>query len=755
MNTQDFSLSRRTLLQTTGALVIAFNAGGVGTALAQAAGAVKPPLHPTEMDSWIAIAPDGSVTIFFGKIDGGQGTDVAIAQIVAEEMDISVSRINVIMGDTALTCNQGGASGSTGVAQGGAALRQAGAEARRMLVERAAIAWGVAPERLSVNDGVITIAGDPRSMTCAALIGGKYFNDKIAWNNQYGNALGLTAKAKPKTPDQYRVVGTSAPRADVRGKVFAYRPYVTDIKVEGMLHERMIRPENASSVPVAVDEASIRHIPGAQVVHKNDFLGVVAPKEWDAIRAARDLKVTWSAPVDVFPGDAGIYDHLRASTVTKRQVTTDKGAVEAAFAGAARIVEAEYEWPYQSHASMAGGCAIADVRGDRATVWTGTQKPHYAAEGAAAILKLPLENVHGIWVQGPGSYGRNDAGDALMDACVLSQTLGRPVRVQYMRHEGTGWDPKGPPSVHKARAALDAAGNMIALEFTSRGMSRNDTDTNESEPKDTLAGQLLGMTGERLVNFGSPEGAYEFPVARIAWETVPTLLAKASPLRTTHLRDPIGPQVHFGSESFMDEVAEAAGVDPIEFRLKFITRPRDVAALKAVAEKAGWKPGPAGTRRGRRGDIVTGQGVAYASRGGTIVAMIAEVEVNMRTGQVYARKFTVAQDCGLVINPGTMRTVIEGNVVQGLSRTLHEEVKFDRRGVKSVDWLTYPILDITEAPETVDIVLLDHPEIPPTGAGEATIRILAAAVSNAVFEATGKRIRRGPLTPERVRGALA
>ena len=404
---------------------------------------------------------------------------------------------------------------------------------------------------------------------------------------------------------------------------------------------------------------------------------------------------------------------------------------------------------------MAGGCAIADVRGDRATVWTGTQKPHYAAEGAAAILKLPLENVHGIWVQGPGSYGRNDAGDALMDACVLSQTLGRPVRVQYMRHEGTGWDPKGPPSVHKARAALDAAGNMIALEFTSRGMSRNDTDTNESEPKDTLAGQLLGMTGERLVNFGSPEGAYEFPVARIAWETVPTLLAKASPLRTTHLRDPIGPQVHFGSESFMDEVAEAAGVDPIEFRLKFITRPRDVAALKAVAEKAGWKPGPAGTRRGRRGDIVTGQGVAYASRGGTIVAMIAEVEVNMRTGQVYARKFTVAQDCGLVINPGTMRTVIEGNVVQGLSRTLHEEVKFDRRGVKSVDWLTYPILDITEAPETVDIVLLDHPEIPPTGAGEATIRILAAAVSNAVFEATGKRIRRGPLTPERVRGALA
>ncbi len=755
MNTQDMSLSRRTLLLSTGALVVAFSAGDVGTALAQAAGAAKPALHPTEMDSWIAIAPDGAVTVYFGKIDGGQGTDVAIAQIVAEELDVSVARVSVVMGDTALTCNQGGASGSNGVSLGGSALRMAGAEARRILVERAAAAWGVAPDRLAVNDGVITIAGDPRSITYAALIGGKYFNEKIVWNNEYGNPLALTAKVKPKTHDQYRVVGTSPPRSDVRGKVYGSKPYITDLKVEGMLHGRMVRPENAASVPLAVDEASIRHIPGARVVKKGDFLGVVAPKEWDAVRAARDLKVTWSPATDVFPGDAQIYDHIRAATVTRRQVTTNKGAVDAAFASAARIVEAEYEWPFQSHASMAGACGLADVRGDHATIWTGTQKPHYATEGAAAILGIPLANVHGIWVQGPGSYGRNDAGDALMDAAVLSQAVGRPVRVQYMRHEGTGWDPKAPPSVHKARAALDAAGNVTAWEFTSRGMSRNDTDTNESEPKDTLAGQLLGMTGERLINFGSPEGAYDFPVARVAWETIPTLLAKASPLRTTHLRDPVGPQIHFGSESFVDEVAAAVGADPIEFRLRYITRPRDVAALKAVAEKAGWKTGPVGARRGMRGQNMTGQGVAYATRGGTIVALIADVEVNPGTGQVYVRKYTLAHDCGLVINPDTLRTVLEGNLVQGTSRVLHEEVKFDRRGVKSVDWLTYPILDISEAPETIDLVILNRPEIAPTGAGEGSIRVVAAAVSNAVFEATGKRIRRGPLTPERIRGAFA
>ena len=756
MNRPELSLSRRTLLQSSGALVVAFSLSDTGKALAQAAGSTKPPLHPTELDSWLAVGPDGAVTVYFGKIDGGQGTDVAIAQIVAEELDVSVARVAVVMGDTARTLNQGGASGSNGVSLGGGALRNAAAEARLILVERAGERLGVAPSRLTVADGVISVAGEANgSISYAELIGGRFFQEKIAWNDTYGNNLELSGRATPKTPDQYKVVGTSAPRADVKGKVYGTAPFVTDIRVPGMLHGRMVRPPNAGTVPVAVDAYSIASISGAQVVQRGNFLGVVAEREWDAVRAARTLRVTWSEPADVFPAQAQIYDHIRNAPVTRSQATRNKGDVDAAFARAARIVEAEYEWPFQSHASMGGACAVADVRADGVTCWTGTQKPHYSAEGVAALLGVPLERVHTIWVTGPGSYGRNDAGDAMMDAAALSREVGRPVRVQWMRDEGTGWDPKGPASVHRARAAIDAEGNVTAWEFITKGFSRADTDTNESEPKDTLAGQLLGFTGERVINFGSPANAYSFANERIAWETIPTLLEGASPLRTSHLRDPVGPQLHFASESFVDEVAAAVRADPVEFRLRYLSDERHAAVVRAAAERAGWRTGPAGTRRSRDGNTARGQGVAYADRNGTLVAAVADVDVDQTSGRIWVRRVTVAHDCGLIINPGTLRTVIEGNVVQGISRAIHEEVAFDRRRVTSVDWISYPILEMSEAPEAIDIVLINRPEIAPSGAGEPSIRIIAGAVANAVFEATGTRFRRAPLTPARVRGASA
>lgn len=757
MNEHHLPLSRRALLQSTGALCIAFSLGNTGKLLAQTAGADgKPALLPTELDSWLSIGPDGAVTVYFGKIDGGQGTDVAIAQMAAEELDVPVSRVSVIMGDTALTCNQGGASGSNGVRLGGVALRNAAAEARLILVERAAAEWGVTPDQLTVTDGIISLSGDStRQISYAELVGGNYFHEQIEWNGTYGNNLQLSGRATIKTPDQYKVVGTSAPRADVRGKVFGTAPFVTDIRVPGMLHGRMIRPANAGTVPVSIDEASIAHIPNARAVRRGNFLGVVAPKEWDAVRAAEALRVTWSEPRDVFPEQAALYDHIRQAPVVQREVTGDRGSVETAFAGASRVVEADYEWPYQSHASMGGGCGLVDARPGAVRCWTGTQKPHYAAEGVAAILGVPLETVHGIWVIGPGSYGRNDAGDALMDAAVLSEAVGQPVRVQYMRNEGTGWDPKGPPSVHRARAAIDAEGNVIAWEFQSKAFSRADTDTNESHPKDTLAGQLLGIDGEREINFGSPENAYQFENELISWETIPTLLTGASPLRTSHLRDPVGPQLHFACESFMDEVAAAVNADPVEFRLRYLTDERHRAVVSAAAERAGWVAGPAGTRRRREGDIMHGQGIAYAERNGTLVAIVTHVEVNEQTGEVHVRKATVAHDCGLIINPETLRTVIEGNVVQGISRALHEEVTFSRRAVTSVDWVSYPILRLTEAPDEIDVVLIDRPEQPPLGAGEASIRMVAASINNAVFEATGIRFRRAPLTPERVRGAFS
>jgi CO/xanthine dehydrogenase Mo-binding subunit len=399
-----------------------------------------------------------------------------------------------------------------------------------------------------------------------------------------------------------------------------------------------------------VDESSIRAIPNVQIVRKGDFLGVVAPREWDAIKAARTLKVSWSQGPDPFPDQAQIYDHIRKAPVTKSD-KMEEGAVDAAFANAAKVVQADYEWPFQSHASMGPACALADVRADGVTVWTGTQKPHYAAQGVAGVLGLPVDKVHAIWVTGPGSYGRNDAGDVTMDAAVLSQATGKPVRVQYMRHEGTGWDPKGPASVHRARAALGKDGNVIALEFWSRGFSRLETNSTEANPGDTLAGMLLGHKGARTAAFNLPENAYTFENKRLGWETIAALLPGPSPLRTSHMRDPLGPQVTFASESFMDEVAYAVGADPVEFRLKYLTAPRDRAAIQAAAEKAGWKAGRAGARRTRRGDIVTGRGVAYQQRGGTIVAIIADAEVNTRTGAIRVPRVVVAHDCGLIINP--------------------------------------------------------------------------------------------------------
>jgi CO/xanthine dehydrogenase Mo-binding subunit len=324
------------------------------------------------------------------------------------------------------------------------------------------------------------------------------------------------------------------------------------------------------------------------------------------------------------------------------------------------------------------------------------------------MLNMPVDKVRVIWKTGPGSYGRNDADDCAADCAVLAKAVGRPVRLQYMREQGTGWDPKGPASVHRARAALDASGKVVAYEFFSKGFSRVDVNTNGGKPWDVLAGQTLGVGLKSGDGFGIPAESYAFDNKRLGWETIPPLLDRSSPLRSAHLRDPVGPQIHFASESFMDEVAAALNVDPIEFRLRHIKDARDIAVIKAAAEKFGWQSRPS-PRRDQTGTKVTGRGIAYAQRNGTRVAVIAEVDVDRSTGKM----------------------------------------------VTSVDWLTYPILDITETPAQVDVVLINHPELPPSGAGEPSIRPVAAAIANAIYDATGVRIRRVPFSPERVKAAMS
>jgi nicotinate dehydrogenase subunit B len=751
------TFSRRAMLQAGGALVVSVGMPigldtVLGINLAQAQGA-RPPVTPDQLSSYIAVNQDGSVAAFFGKMDMGQGVFVAIGQIVAEELDVPFKSVKVLMGDTATSVNQGGASGSTGIQDGGKQMRVAAAEARRVLVEMAAEKLGVPADKLTVTDGVVS--DGMKKVSYGELIGGRYFNVQLDWNKQIGNALYAPGKAQPKKPSEHKIVGQPIQREDIAPKVYCQQDFVTDVKVPGMVHARMIRPGVAGAVPIKIDESSIGNIPGAKVVWEKGFLGVVAEKEWDAIKAAQMLKVEWSDAKPPFPDQAALYDHIRKAPVRKRQVDgKEAGNVDEAFKSAARVIEAEYEWPFQSHASMGPACAVVEIKDGQATVWTGSQKPHFVRDGIAATLELPPEKVRGIWVTGPGSYGRNDAGDAAMDAALLAKAVGRPVRLQYMRDQGTGWDPKGPASIHRARAAIDTSGKVIAYEFVSKGFSRVDVNSNESAPHDTLAGQLRGVPLKSGDGFGIPTESYEFANKRTSWEIIPPLLDRGSPLRSSHLRDPVGPQIHFASESFMDEVAAALNVDPIEFRLRHIKDARDIALVKAVAERSGWvsRTSP---RKDQTGNTVSGRGIAYVQRNGTRVAIVAEVDVDRSSGKIWGRKFTVAHDCGQIINPDGLKHTIEANIVQGVSRTLWEEVRFDRKNVTSVDWMTYPILDITETPETIDIVLINHPEIAPSGAGEPSTRPVAAAIANAIFDATGVRIRRVPFSPDKVKAAFS
>ena len=753
-------VSRRSLLKAGGALVVSVGMPvgldtvlGVGRAFAQG---TKPPLTPDQLSSYIAINADGTVSAFFGKMDMGQGLFVAIGQMVAEELDVPFRAVTVIMGDTATSVNQGGASGSTGIQLGGKQMRMAAAEARRILVEMAAAKLGLPAGDLTVTDGVVQAKNDAaKKASYAELIGGRYFNVQLDWNKAMGNTLYAPGKAQPKNPKDYKIVGKPIPREDIAPKVYAQEDFCTDVKAPGMVHGRMLRPAVAGAVPVKVDEGSIKDIPGAKVVWEKAFLGVVADTEWDAIKASQQLKVEWSDVKPPFPESTAIYDHIRKAPVRKREIGgKETGNVDEAFKTAARVVEAEYEWPFQSHACMGPACALVEIKDGNVTCWTGSQKPHFVQNGIALSLGIPAEKVRSIWVVGPGSYGRSDADDAAMDAAVLANAVGKPVRVQYTRDQGTGWDPKGPASIHRARAAIDASGNVVAYEFTSKGFSRVDVNTNGSKPEDTLAGHFRGIELKSGDNFGVPAESYEFVNKRMGWETIPPLLDRGSPLRGAHLRDPVGPQIHFASESFMDEVAAALALDPIEFRLRHVKEPRDIAVIKAAAEKAQWQSRPS-PRKDQTGSKVSGRGIAYSQRNGTRCAIIAEVDVDRASGRIWARKFTVAHDCGQIINPIGLTQTIEGNIVQGVSRTLWEEVKFDSKNVTSIDWMTYHILDITETPDTIDVVLIDRPEIAPTGGGEPSIRPVAAAIANAIFDATGVRIRRVPFSPDRVKQSLS
>lgn len=757
-------LSRRKFVRDAGGLLIGFSLADSGV-LPRLFGASSPEdfasPSPGRLDAWLRVEKDGSVRVFTGKTEIGMGVETALGQIVAEELYVPFQSVSLVMGDTAMTPDQGGVGGSTSISMGAKPLRNAAATARSLLLHLASRRLGAPPEQLQISNGIISVKGNAsKTVSYADLAGGSDLNDALSVSGT-GFDLNVVGMGKPKDPASYTIVGKSVPRVDLPPKILGQFEYVTDVRVDGMLHGRVIRPPNVGARLVNIDIGSVTGIPGfVKAVRKDDFAGVVAETEWAAIQAAQALKITWTTPQPVFPAQDQLYQHMRSTAPKATKLMLNRGDAAAALSSATKKVEASYEWPYQSHATMGPGCAVADVQPDgSATVWSGTQKPHSLRKGLAQLLHVPEDKVRVIWVEDAGSYGRPGYDDTAADAVLLSQAAGKPVRVQWMRADMTAWGAKGPAVICDLVAGLDARGMVSALQFTSFAFSGGETYYRPDSAGNYLGAQLTGIpntTGvDEFCQWGEQSVAYEFANIQAAGHVVPAFSSIASPLRTSHLRDPEGPSVTFAVESFVDEVAAAAGADPIEFRLRHLAHPRAKAALNAAADHAGWDRRPSPKNHAGSAEVATGRGIALGNRRGTYVATVAEVEVNRRTGAVRVKRFVCVQDCGMIVNPNGLRGVIAANLVQSLSRALKEEVKFDRTNVTSVDWVSYPIARSSDIPDQIEIVLLNHPEMPPGGAGEPATRPTAAAIANAVFDATGVRVRQVPLTPPRVKAALS
>jgi nicotinate dehydrogenase subunit B len=748
------SISRRDLLKSTGVLIVGFSFfGAAARTLAQGEGLSVDGMDPTVLDSWLAISKDGTVTVFTGKVELGTGVVTALAQIVAEELDVSFNKVYMDSGDTDKAVDQGVTAAARTVERGGVQLRQASAAARQELLKLASARLDSPVDKLTVTDGVVSVIGNPsKKIAYGDLLGGKRFNIKIV-----AAGIGWDMKVAPdvpaKNPKDYKIVGKSIARVDLPEKFTGEFVYSQDASVPGMLHGRVVRPATSISAPASIDESSIKNIPGVvKIVREGTFVGVVAETEWAAIQAAQALKVTWSEPtLKMMSGPDEVFDYLKNTKSFKDNIVTNRGSLDAGFSQAQKKYEATYYWPFQLHGMMGPPCAVADVQGDKATIWTGTQGPFRTRDSIARMLNIPPKNVHLLYREGSGSYGRLESDDVAEDAALMSRAVGKPVRVQWMRADEHAWDPKGPAQLTTVKAGVDAQGNVIAWDFLDRSFPWSESDANP-----LLASSQIGIkpTGAGFLNGAGGGGQiYTFANQKVLAADIPWVQQGQWPLRTSNLRAPGDLARVFASESTIDEIAADQHVDPVQFRLRYLTSDKRITEiLVATAKKAGWtdRPSPATPSTG---DKVAGRGVAVANRANTMTAAVAEIEVDKTTGDVTVKKITLGHDCGLIVNPDGLKNQIEGNVLQAVSRALLEEVQFDSTGQKNLDWNSYPVIRFEQVPD-VEIVLIDRPDMQPLGGGEPSIVPVTAAIANAIFDATGARMRRVPFTPQRVLSAL-
>jgi CO/xanthine dehydrogenase Mo-binding subunit len=749
-------LSRRTFLRRSGTFVLGIGIAGSAVGAARAAnnptatvaahtGALAGPPDPTQVDSWLQINPDNTVTLFHGWVELGQGTPTAVRMIAAEELGLSVDQVTSAQIDTnvslsAITVG----SNSTASAMGATSMRGAAAAAKALLLNIASAKLGVPVANLTVDKGVVS--GGGQSVRYADLAAGKPFSSTIS-----------AAKGTLTSPGGYRIIGTRVPRIDIPNIVTGRLTYVHNVRVPGMLHGRVVRPRGQAALTqgatvVSIDAASLNHLPSVQVVQKGNFVGVVAPLEWDAIQAAAQLKVTWD-DTPKLPGTGNLPSALRdPARLQSTSLPVNTGNVDTALAGAAKTVSASYFASYQMHGALGPNCSVADVGPNGTTIFAATQGPYLLTRSAVAnALGVAAASVRVEVYPGSGTYGHSTYDDVSISAALLSQAVKKPVRVQFMRWDEHGWDQFGATQATDVTAGIDANGNLVAYDYT----AYNHGWTQVVESAAELAGAPLPAPPGGQVDTVASGSFYKLANRRVTSKVVN---GYAGFLKGIWLRAPGAPQATFASEQTIDALAHAAGMDPIAFRVQNIDASqtagvgRWIAVLDAVAKAAKWQPKVAASKLAS-GDVVNGRGVAIGGFANSFPAVIADVTVNRKTGKITVDHLYAAQDAGTTVNPASVENQMVGCLVHGCSRALLEEVGFSKVRTTSLDWVTYPVLRFKEAPKVTTVVVqrLDQPS---AGSGEPTTAAVPAAIANAFFDATGVRLYRYPMTPGYVRSLL-
>jgi CO/xanthine dehydrogenase Mo-binding subunit len=732
------SVNRRDFAKGLGGIVLAFT---LDPALAQEQKRLPGSLNGNRMlDAWIGINADGTATVFTGKVELGQGAVTALAQIAAEELELPLARVTMVQADTGRTPNEGFTSGSQSIENSGTALRLAAAEVVQIMREAAAPKLDAHAGELTARDGVL-YAVNGKAIT---------YGDLAATLDLHREATG---SARPKPAGTHKIVGQSIKRFDIPGKVSGKAMYVQDIRLPGMVHGRVVRPPQYGATLASLDDSKAKAIPGViTVVRDGSFVGVIAEREEQAIKARDALAqgAKWTPGPDL-PDPATIFAHLQSLPAKVDVIGVKQAPI---LANAPKTIEATYTKPYLAHASIGPSAAVAEFKDGKYTVWTHAQGVFPLRAELVKTLKVPPASVRCIHAEGSGCYGQNGADDVALDAALLARAMpDRPVRVQWMRDDEFAWEPYGPAMAMHAKGSLDGEGRIVDWNYELWSNSHS-TRPMSTSGANVLAAWYLSEPQRMGPPTSPPQPAgggdrnsvplYDFPNQRVVHNFIQPMPVRVSALRT------LGAYANvFASESFMDELALAAGADPVAFRLAHLKDPRGTAVIEKVAQMANWKAG-------EKGDFARGRGIGFAKYKtlACYCAVIADVEVDRASGRVRVTNAWSAADAGIVINPDGLSNQIEGGIIQSTSWTLHEEVKFDKHGIQSRDWSSYPILTMPDVPK-VDVALINRPDERALGAGEASQGPAVAAIANAFAHATGKRIRDLPFHPARVKAVLA